>query len=261
MSGRAIGREPLPPRRRLSTRTQWTISVAMALAIVGFVGAAQWNSSVQRTAFTTSAQQVLADQVTQLETEQDALQKRIEETNAKIEEYQASAAGSEADLTLLNNQLAAARAAAGLTRVHGPGVRIEIADSLRQVPPGESTANYLVLAEDLRAIVVALWASGAEAISINTYRVVSSTSIRAVGNPVLINDQYAQPPFVIEAIGPRDQLGTFESQPAFLSTVQRRIDAFGLEYAWAPLDDITLEAFVGVPSFREGVPVRPTETP
>jgi uncharacterized protein YlxW (UPF0749 family) len=233
----------------------------MALAIVGFVGAAQWNSSVQRTAFTTSAQEVLANQVTQLETEQDALQARIEETNAKIEDYQASAAGSEADLTQLNAQLAAGRAAAGLTRIHGPGVRIEIADSLRQVPPGESAASYLVLADDLRAIVDALWARGAEAISINTYRIVSSTSIRAVGNPVLINDQYAQPPFVIEAIGPRDQLSSFESQPAFLSAVQGRIDAFGLEYAWAPLDDITLEAFVGVPSFREGIPVRPTETP
>ena len=66
---------------------------------------------------------------------------------------------------------------------------------------------------------------------------------------------------VIEAIGPRDQLAGFESQQAFLSAVQGRIDAFGLEYAWAPLDDITLEAFVGVPSFREGVPVRPTATP
>ena len=42
---------------------------------------------------------------------------------------------------------------------------------------------------------------------------------------------------------------------------RRVIDAFGLEYAWAPLDDITLEAFVGVPSFREGVPVRPTPEP
>ncbi|HET7686730.1 MAG TPA: DUF881 domain-containing protein [Candidatus Limnocylindria bacterium] len=255
MSGHALGRPPA--RRRMSTRTQWVISVAMALATVGFVGAAQFNSSVERTAFTTSAQEVLAIQIGQLEAEQQALQDQLAAVNAQIETFQASAPGSEADLAALNARLATARAAAGLTPLRGPGVQIEIADSLRQVPPGESAANYLVLAEDLRAIVVALWASGAEAIAINGERLVSTTSIRAVGNPVLVNDSYLQPPFVIQAIGPPEGLAAFESHPSFLSTVQRRIDAFGLEYAWATMDQLDLPAFVGTPTFREGVPVRP----
>lgn len=255
MSGQALGRPPA--RRRMSTRTQWVISVAMALATVGFVGAAQFNSSVERTAFTTSAQEVLAIQIGQLEAEQQVLQDHLAAVNAQIETFQASAPGSEADLAALNARLAAARAAAGLTPLRGPGVQIEIADSLREVPPGESAANYLVLAEDLRAIVVALWASGAEAIAINGERLVSTTSIRAVGNPVLVNDSYLQPPFVIQVIGPQDGLGAFESHPSFLSTVQRRIDAFGLEYAWATMDQLDLPAFVGTPTFREGVPVRP----
>lgn len=257
MSGPALGHPPT--RRRVSTRTQWIGSVAIALAAVGFVAAAQFNSSVERTAFTTSAQEVLAIQIGQLEAEQKALQEQLASVNARIETLQEAAPGSEADLAELNAGLAAARAAAGLTPVRGPGVQIEIADSLRQVPPGESAANYLVLAEDLRAIVVALWASGAEAIAINGERLVSTTSIRAVGNPVLVNDSYLQPPFVIQAIGPQDALATFESHPSFLSTVQRRIDAFGLEYAWATMDQVDLPAFVGTPTFREGIPVRPRE--
>lgn len=228
----------------------------MALATVGFVAAAQWNSSAERTAFTTSAQEVLALQVTQLEEEQQTLQQRLAAVNAQIESFQASAPGSQADLDELNAHLAAARAAAGLTAVQGPGVQIEIADSLRQVPPGDSPANYIVLVGDLRAIVVSLWASGAEAVSINGERVVSTTSIRAVGNPVLVNDSYLQPPFVIQAIGAQDRLAQFESHPSFLSAVQRRIDAYGLEYAWARVDALKLPAFVGIPNFREGVPVR-----
>lgn len=240
----------------MSSRAQWVVSVAMALATIGFVGAAQFNSSAVRNAFTTSAQQVLADQVRALEQEQQGLQASLATVNQQIEAFQASAPGSEADLADLNARLAAARAAAGLTAVHGPGVQIEISDSQREVPPGESVANYLVLAEDLRAIVVALWASGAEAISINGERIVSTTSIRAVGNPVLVNDSYLQPPFVIQAVGPRDQLAGFETHPSFLSTVRARVESFGLEYAWAPMDDVQIAEFVGGTRFREGVPVR-----
>ncbi len=253
-SSQALGRGRRT-RPRISSRAQWAVSVAMALAAVGFVAAAQWNSSAERTAFTTSAQEVLANQVSQLEAEQQVLQQRLTTVNAQIETFQASAPGSEAELAELNARIAAARAAAGLSAVRGPGVQIEIADSLRQVPPGDSPANYLVLVADLRAIVVSLWASGAEAVSINGERIVSTTSIRAVGNPVLVNDSYLQPPFVIQAIGDQERLAQFESHPSFLSTVQRRIDAFGLEYAWARVDGLQLEGFVGIANFREAVPI------
>ena len=57
--------------RRFRTASTWGISIAVALAVVGFVGAMQWNSSLARDQFTTSAQQVLAGQVTDLEEEQD----------------------------------------------------------------------------------------------------------------------------------------------------------------------------------------------
>ena len=91
--------------------------------------------------------------------------------------------------------------------------------------------------------------------SINGESIVSTTSIRAVGNPVLVNDSYLQPPFVIQAIGDQERLAQFESHPSFLSTVQRRIDAFGLEYAWARVDGLQLEGFVGIANFREAVPI------
>ncbi len=256
MSGQTLRRGPT---RRLSTRTQWAVTLAVGLAAVGFVGAAQFNSSAVPTQFTSNAQDVLAAQVLDLTAQQEQLQGSLNTVNAQIETFQQQAPGSQADLAALNERLAAARAAAGLSAVHGPGIQIEIADSHRQVPPGESPTSYLVLAEDLRAITVALWASGAEAVSINDERVVSTTSIRAVGNPVLVNDSYLQPPFVIRAIGPQDQLSQFEVNPTFISTVKQRIEAFGLEYAWDTMDELQLDRFVGATGFREGVPVRAPE--
>ena len=89
----------------------------------------------------------------------------------------------------------------GLTAVHGPGVIVEIADSKRVVPPGENPANFVVLVDDLRDIVAALWASGAEAISINDERLVATSSIYGVGASVLVNTAFLSPPFRIQAIG------------------------------------------------------------
>jgi len=49
--------------RRLPVSPQWAVSIAGALAVIGFVGYAQWNGSPERVQFATSVQQVLADQV------------------------------------------------------------------------------------------------------------------------------------------------------------------------------------------------------
>ena len=53
-------RRPAAPRL---SRPQWAISIAAALAAIGFVGAAQWNSSLARQEFVTSAQRVLVTEL------------------------------------------------------------------------------------------------------------------------------------------------------------------------------------------------------
>jgi uncharacterized protein YlxW (UPF0749 family) len=230
------------------------LTIAAALGVIGFVGAAQWNSSVERQAFTSSAQQVLAAQVVQLEAEQQQLRADIAEAEAEVQRIQAESTSSSATLAALNAQLEAARLAAGLTAVSGPGVIVEISDSNRVVPPGDNPASYIVLADDLRDIVTALWASGAEAIEIDDERLVATSSIYAVGASVLVNTYFLSPPFRIEAIGDGGLLERFQSHPAFTGRVAQRIEFFGLEFAVAPADGLELPAFVGTTRFRWGVP-------
>ena len=50
------------PATGCAIRPGWILSIALALGALGFVAAAQWNSEVQRTSYTTSAQQALAAQ-------------------------------------------------------------------------------------------------------------------------------------------------------------------------------------------------------
>ncbi|HEX5396943.1 MAG TPA: DUF881 domain-containing protein [Candidatus Limnocylindria bacterium] len=240
---------------RFALRPQWALSLAAALTVVGFVAAAQWNGSLGRQEFTTSAQDVLSRQVAALEAEQKRLRAGISDAEHQVQDFQEKAAGSQSVRDELQGQLDAARLAAALTPVGGPGIVIEIADSKRIVPAGDNPSNYIVLVDDLRDIVTALWASGADAISINGERLSATTSIYGVGSSVLVNSSFLSPVFRIEAIGSDGLLDRFSNSPAFLARVSQRITSFGLEFATATADDLQLPAYVGNTAFKWGVPV------
>jgi uncharacterized protein YlxW (UPF0749 family) len=242
------------PRRRPALRPQWAVSIAGALAVIGFVGYAQWNGSPERVQFATSVQQVLADQVSKLEDEQADLRAQIAAAEAQVLDFQTASTTSSSAQAEVNRRLEDARLAVGLTALRGPGVLIEIADSKRIVPEGENPANYIVLVDDLRDIVAALWASGAEAIAVNDERLVATSSIYGVGASILVNTAFLSPPFQIKAIGPAGLLDRFDADPAFRGRVSQRIDAFGLEYASQPADAIEVPAFIGNTRFRWAVP-------
>jgi uncharacterized protein YlxW (UPF0749 family) len=233
---------------------QWAVSIAGALAVIGFVGYAQWNGSPERAQFATSVQQVLADQVSKLEEEQADLRGQLAVAEAAVLDFQTASTTSSSALAEVNRRLEEARLAAGLTAVGGPGVVIEISDSKRVIPDGENPANYIVLVDDLRDIVVALWASGAEAIAVNGERLVATSSIYGVGASVLVNTAFLSPPFRIEAIGSSGLLERFADSPAYRGRVAQRIEVFGLEFATQAADALEIPAFVGNTRFRWAVP-------
>ncbi len=55
--------------------------------------------------------------------------------------------------------------------------------------------------QDIQAYVNALWAGGAEAITLQGQRLISTTGIKCVGNTVVLDGVPYSPPYVIEAIG------------------------------------------------------------
>jgi uncharacterized protein YlxW (UPF0749 family) len=58
----------------------------------------------------------------------------------------------------------------------------------------------------LQANINALWAGGAEAMSVNGQRVLTTTAIRCIGNTLLLHGRQYSPPYSVEAIGNRDAL-------------------------------------------------------
>ena len=59
--------------------------------------------------------------------------------------------------------------------------------------------------QDIQAVVNALWSGGAEAMTIQDQRVISTTAVKCVGNTVLHGIPYS-PPYVITAIGDQARL-------------------------------------------------------
>jgi len=265
----APSREAVGVTRRRSTpprlsRPQWAISIAAALAAIGFVAAAQWNSSLARQEFVTSAQRVLVTEAEQLQRRQEVLRDEIEEQEDRVRSFQERDAGSRTQIEALSEALAVARLASGLGEVRGPGVVVEIADSDRPVPPDESPTNYIVLVDDLRDLVTALWASEAEAITIAggatadgppAERLVSTSSIYGAGAAILVNAVPLSPPYRIEAIGPDGLHDRFLLQQSYLTRVAQRIDAYGLRFASEARDELVLPAFIGNTRLRWGAAI------
>jgi uncharacterized protein YlxW (UPF0749 family) len=96
---------------------------------------------------------------------------------------------------------------AGLSAVIGPGVTVTLADAPDTVAADGVDADFLIVhQQDIQAVVNALWSGGAEAMTIQGQRVISTTGITCVGNTVLLHGIPYAPPYVISALGDQRRL-------------------------------------------------------
>jgi len=105
--------------------------------------------------------------------------------------------------TRLERQVRALQDPAGLDPVSGPGVEVTLQDAPAEVrqQAGNQVANAIVHQQDIQAVVNALWAGDAKAVTLQGQRVVSTTGIKCVGNTVLLHGVTYSPPYVISAVG------------------------------------------------------------
>lgn len=144
---------------------------------------------------------------------------------------------------------------AGAVGVTGPGLEVVMSDSERVPGPKEDPALYRVHDADIQLVVNALFSLGAEAIAVDSQRVVSTTAIRGAGETILVNFRPLVPPYVISAIGVSSR--TFERHP-----VARRLarweGLFGLGFRVGDSEAVTVPAYAGQVGLRHAEPGRPT---
>jgi uncharacterized protein YlxW (UPF0749 family) len=129
----------------------------------------------------------------------------------------------------------------GLTEIRGQGIIITLNDG----PSSPATENSIAHAADLRDIVNTLWGSGATAISINSERIVTNTSIDCIVNTVLINNTRTGTPFFIFALGNPQKLKSAIENRSNLPSLHNRIKDEGLIFKVETSKEIIVPAFNG----------------
>ena len=87
------------------------------------------------------------------------------------------------------------------TPVSGPGITVTLTDR-----SGTGKGNGNVRDQDLAMVVNAMWAAGADAVSINGQRVGPETFVRTAGSVILVNVTPVSSPYEVAAIGDANAL-------------------------------------------------------
>jgi len=178
----------------------------------------------------------LADEVDRLQAEVDEL------TDAQVP----TVSGEDAELAELT------ALAAGRVAVTGPGLTVKLWDAPTDVPrPDWVTNDYLVVhQQDLQAVINALWAGGAEAMSLQGERVISTSAYRCVGNVLRLHGQIYSPPYVVQAIGDPEELAEALEDSPEIQEYLDYVDVIGLGWSVDEETELELGAYTGAGDLR-----------
>ncbi len=152
---------------------------------------------------------------------------------------------------------------AGLRGLVGPGLVVTLDDApLDEDVPGNIDPNLLVVhQQDIQAVVNALWAGGAEGLSLQGQRIISTTGVKCVGNTVLLQGVPYSPPYRIVAVG-----NTTDMYDALVSSpeVQNYRDYVGPPYhlGWSLRSErrLSVPGYTGLVGFQFASPAGSSRT-
>ncbi|MGW2420710.1 DUF881 domain-containing protein [Streptomyces sp. NPDC001709] len=179
-------------------------------ALVVTVGAAQTRAAAPVVA---KERQELIDRVDTETASADKLEGTVDKLRDDVSARQraalrSSGGSTEADLVSVLS---------GATAVHGPGAKLVVNDAKEASSGGDGTNpretsgfsdTGRVRDRDMQRVVNGLWASGAEAISINGQRLTSLSAIRAAGDAILVDNRPLVPPYTVLAVGDGTRLSS-----------------------------------------------------
>jgi uncharacterized protein YlxW (UPF0749 family) len=246
------------PRRSAQRRTGWAAGVPLIALAAGLL-----FTTTATTAGGTALREDRRPQLTQLiedrRAQVAASDQRAAALRARVEGQTDALAGSDVPIQAQRGRADASREAAGFTALAGPGLTVELDDAPQlsdaNRPENASNDDLVVHQGDVQAVVNALWAGGAEAISIMNVRVLSTSAVRCVGNTLLLHGRVYSPPFKITAIGDPAALRQALAASEGVRLFRDAVDHFQLGYRE------TVESKVIVPAYDGSSALRSAEVP
>lgn len=179
---------------------EFVITITIICFILGLMLAMQLKTVKANSETSSNRTTELQTQYAELKRNYDAKILELEEKDKMLEEYR-KAETDEETVEVIKQELNKALQDAGLTNVRGTGVTVVLEDSTKNIEGVYDLNAYLVHDEDIMKVVNELRSAGAEAISVNNQRIISTSEIRCAGTTIFINGERVGAPFIIKAIG------------------------------------------------------------
>lgn len=193
---------------RITSNQSWVVPVSAMCLVLGFMVSLARVSDTTRNTRTNFLQADQRDRVNRSLVDIDEFKNlsdevsRLREEKTKLENALASQGGQS---KILNDSLQEVKVFANLTEIQGPGVVVTLQDSPKAVKGGMQSSlpgtDATIHDTDVLRVVNELYASGAEAISVNGRRVGSGSNYRCVGPVLHVDSVPVASPVVIRAIG------------------------------------------------------------
>jgi uncharacterized protein YlxW (UPF0749 family) len=178
----------------------------------------------------------------------DDLRSRVLDLNRQIGVL--SGALGNKQVRTVNRKAAQMKGPAGLLPATGPGVTVTLSDAPADVTASSTVDPKLLIVhqQDIQAVVNAMWKGGAQAITIQGQRVVSTTGIRCIGNSVQLQGVPYSQPYVISAVGDRVALTDSIARDAYLQVYREDAEDPEVAVGWDEQveDQITAPGYDGL---------------
>jgi uncharacterized protein YlxW (UPF0749 family) len=175
-----------------------------ALVVMGLFGLLVATAAVQtarNAEDASSGRESLVTQINARSAQVDARRARVANLREENESLQQLYLETTSQGRALSARLDRLGALTGAVAVTGPGVKVVVDDA-----PGAVTDNQRVFDQDLQKLANALWASGAEAISINGQRLSNLSAIRFAGSAITVDFVSLSRPYTVLAVGDPDTM-------------------------------------------------------
>ena len=184
-----------------------------------------------------------------------SLETTVAELAADVARYEGLEAEGADRVARLQERVDELLAPAGLTAMRGPGVVTVLTDSALEESPTGNLNDLVIHEQDLQAVINAVWAGGAEAVTVNGQRILATTAIRCVGNTLLLHGGVYSPPYVIEAIGDHVALQAELDRDVAVDRFRTAAREYKLGFVVTVADNLDLPAYDGATVMNVAQPV------
>ena len=185
----------------------------------------------------------LRDEVLRWKDKTDELSKVLDSSEKRLSKVREEATKDDEVASDIEGQITTNNMLLGLTALEGPGIEITLKDdptaTAESVGVFGDVSDHIVHDADLRVIVNELKNAGAEAISINGERLVSTTAITCIGNVIKVNDERITSPFTIKAIGLPESLSSIDRAGGYIE----RLREYGIVFSLKKSNNIQIPKY------------------